>query len=539
MISRIARFPHGLTSGAILASWAAIAIMGWFIFSSTDGNITVQGDDVFFIARVKPFSLNYFKEIPGRGYLTPFYTLVFDLCGRNTQYTHIFYFTVFALSGCIWYVVLRKILGARAALVGAMFYLAYAGKHETITWISAGAYLIIATVFFLSVWIALSRLNRNPWTAALAITGLNWVAVHLCELLIVAAPLYPVCYWTHARLSGRRPQRAALAATFLPLAMFLTHAGLIYLNTPKGAPPLWLRGVNARADAGVLMRAAGNALRISARASVGSDHADLVRHGVKGFLRYVPGSRWKLAMLVLSGTLAAWVLLWQRQKPPAGNGLSRAVVVTVLIAGIYLTFLSPLVGSMQFALFMPSRMLTLAGVGLSLLAALLAAVLTSASRARAVLTLPVLLLVGAEAMTMNSILYEHQTSWAYDSRIREQLLASGIRPRLGDTIYLSLPEHPLQTYWRTGFSQFEGGHAQVLLVLDYGMLLGNYPVPIERRLFLKSVRRSKENALPVATSDLPDRTFAFYVRDGDYKLIPLGTLGPGSQSPVGKEAPRP
>ena len=39
--------------------------------------------------------------------------------------------------------VLRKILGAKAALVEAMFYLAYAGKHETITWISAGAYLVI------------------------------------------------------------------------------------------------------------------------------------------------------------------------------------------------------------------------------------------------------------------------------------------------------------------------------------------------------------------------------------------------------------
>jgi hypothetical protein len=87
-------------------------------------------------------------------------------------------------------------------------------------------------------------------------------------------------------------------------------------------------------------------------------------------------------------------------------------------------------------------------------------------------SIPALLLAagGMEAAALNSILHEHQTGWDYDSLIRTQLLASGIKPRPGDTIFISLPERPLERYWRVGFSQFESGHIETILTTDYGML---------------------------------------------------------------------
>jgi hypothetical protein len=495
-----------------------VVAFGLFILSSTDGNITVQGDDVFFISHAHRFSTNYLQELPGRGYLTPFYSSVYDLARGSTQWTHLIFFTIFLLSGLLFYSVLQKFLGTGAALIGSMLYLAYIGKHETVTWISAGAYLVVLTLFFVSVAIALAP-RPGPWGKAVLIALLNWVGVHLCEILIVTAPLYPFLRWLHSRLNGRRISFGDLAPTFLPLLVFGAHVGLIYFSTPRGSPPLWFRGPNASLELQTLAASLWNAFKIGLTASVGHEHYSLLSHGVKGFWRHVPISWWVLATLAAALVGVILVVLSERRGPSAGAG--RGVVVPALVAGTYLTLFSPLVGFLQNSLFMPSRLLSLSGVGVSLITGVAASCAFRKAWIGRLVPGALLVLAAVEGFAMNSILYEHQTSWAYDSSIRAQLHASGIRPQLGDTIFISLPEHPLRPYWRTGFSQFEGGHAVILLVMDYKLLLGNFSEPIEKRLIYRSEIRAKGSQSVRVPEVGPHRTFCFLVRDGDYKLIAL------------------
>ncbi len=398
-----------------------------------------------------------------------------------------------------------------------MFCLAYIGKHEIVTWLSAGAYLVVLIVFFLSVLIALSQ-RLGPWREAVLIGLINWAAVHLYELLIVAAPLYPLLTLLHARLSGRRVSWRSLAPTLVPLAVFLLHAALLYVSTPNGAPPLWERGVLPDRKLGTLLRALGHAFVISFKASLGSEHISLLAHGVKGYFRYVPLSWW--TGLTLACALAGFLLIALREKEALPRKPPREVVYCVLAAGIYLTFFSPLVGFTTNRIFMPSRLLSLCGVGLSLLLGLAAAFTLHWRRTGVPVTAALLGLTLLQAFAMNSILYEHQTSWAYDSLIRAQLQATGIRPKPGDTIFISLPDHPLRAYWRTGFSQFEGGHARLLLALDYNLVVGAYPVPVEQRIIYRSEVRRRGEPVKIP-ADLPRNAFAFVVREEDYKLIPL------------------
>jgi hypothetical protein len=489
-----------------------------FLFSNTNGDITIQGDDIFFLAHTRPSSWNYFHLVPGRGYLTPFYSLVYDWSGRNTQRAHIFWFVMLVFSALVLYRILTKLLGPLPALIAAIFYLAYTGKHETVTWLSAGAYILAALVLFLSVWIAISP-RPGPWSKAILITAINWVVVHLCEILIVAAPLYPLFYWLQNRASGRRTKLRGLAPTFLPLLMFAAHAAVIYENTPRNSPPLWLSRFDS--SGGMSLPAAlWNTFLLAQKTSLGPVHWPLILHGAYDFIRFVPIGTW---MLVTGGATLAGALWLTFHLPTTAP--KKGVMGILLVASLYLLLLSPLVGFTIVVSVMPSRLLTLAGVGLALLVGLTA---SWALRLRHALLRWAIVgalagWTGAEAIAMNSLLYEHQTSWAYDSHIRKQLLASGVRPQFGDTIFLSLPVHPLRRLWMTGFSQFQSGHVLVLLVYDYGMLTGHYDVPIEQRLRYKSEIRGGDDRADIAATP-GHRIFCFSVSDGDYRLTP-GSCG--------------
>ncbi len=98
-----------LTSGrrGLLVSLVTLVVFWLFLFASTDGNITVQGDDIFLIAHSVRFSTAYFNQLAGRGYLTPFYSFVFDLTGQSTQLTHWVFFVLLLVSGLLFHAVLR------------------------------------------------------------------------------------------------------------------------------------------------------------------------------------------------------------------------------------------------------------------------------------------------------------------------------------------------------------------------------------------------------------------------------------------------
>jgi hypothetical protein len=518
-------------AGQFTVGVLTVILLALFIFSNTNGDITVQGDDVWMITHSAHFSWNYLQEARNRGYLTPFYMFVFDINGQSTQRTHLFFFWLLALSGLLFYVVLHKILGVVPAVVGAIFYLGYVGKFETVTWMAAGAYLVCANVLFLSVWIALSG-RIGPWAKGGLIAVINWLAVLLYEILMVAAPLYPLLYWLHHRLRRRRMAPGAFAATFLPLLMFLGHVSVIYLTTPKNTALLWQRGSDRSSfgQLGVMEVQLWNTLKRGFSAGFGPYHLLLLTHEIVGFWRYVPRNTYT-ALAALGVCAGAALLLW---VAPVVR-FEKAVIVPLVIAGVYLALLSPLIGFTTNPGFMPSRLVTLVGVGLALLTATAVSV-ALASRFRVLrYGIPAMMLAvgGMEAAAMNSILYEHQTAWAYDSRIRAQLLASGIKPRMGDTIFISLPRHPLDDYWKAGvgagFSQFEDYHIQTILAMDYGLLLGDHAIqpPL---VYQDEVRR--KGVPPVKPVGRPGhQLFCFTISDNDFRLTRTDCGLPGQLAP--------
>lgn len=452
-------------SGKWIAGGLTILVLALFIFSSTNGDITVQGDDVLFMTHAARNNWNYFHEARWRAFLTPFYSLIYHLNGENTQRTHLFDFALLVISALLLYVVLTKILGAAPAIVAAIFYLAYSGKHETVTWMSAAAYLIAASVLFLSVWIAISD-RLGPWTKAALITFINFFNVLFCEILIVVAPLYPLFYWLNCRLRRRPVERRALAATFLPLAMFLFHVTVIYVTTPKNKILLWQResSRDSMSQVGFLESQLRAAFKSAISGAFGTSHLSLVQQGIDTFQRYVPHHQ-AMTLELVGLCIGVLFLLWVSPVIP----LEKTVLIPVAITGIYFALFSALVGFAANPRFIPSRLLTLPGIGLALLAgvAVSCGLAWKVPLVRYVIPAIVLAVTVIEAATMNSILYEHQTSWNYDDHIRTQLLASGIHPQQGDTIFISLPDPPQTSFWRTGFSQFEGGHIQTVLQMDF------------------------------------------------------------------------
>jgi hypothetical protein len=501
--------------GQLIAGCLTIILLALFIFSSTNGDITVQQDDVLFMSHSAINSWNYFHEARYRAFLTPFYTLIYDINGQDTWRTHLFYFALFVLSALLLYAVLLKLLGAAPALLGAFFYLAYTGKYETVTWMSAGAYLVTANVLFLSVWIALSN-RLGPWEKGGLIAAINWLNVLLCELLIVLAPFYPLLYWLHRRLRRQPIEPRVFAATFLPLLAFLFHVSVIYLSTPKGVPLLWQRNGDRLKESqlNILLAQVRTIFRSGLTTGMGDGHFVLLGHGVEGFWKYVPHGAY--AAITALGVCAGVAFLL-RTAPVIRP--EKAIMIPLLIVGTYLVLFSPLIGFTANPLFVPSRMLTLVGIGLSLLAAAAASWALASRMAVLRYAIPAVLLAvsGAEAMAMNSILYEHETSWAHDSYIRTQLLATGIRPRMGDTIFMSLPVPPLmRDYWRSGFSQFGGGHIQTIMLMDYGMKF--YDSEIRPAILYVNENRGLGTPPPAPVARPGHQLYCFYVSDNDYRL---------------------
>ena len=489
----------------------SVALLALFIFSNTNGDITVWGDDVWPMGNELPVHWNYFTHA-NRGFTVPFYRTVFRLNGRNTQHLHVFYFCLFVLSALLFYTLLHKLLGAAPAAIGSVFYLAYAGKYEIVVWNIAGGYTVCANVFFLSVLIALSDRFR-PWTKGAVIAAINWLFLLVYEILIVAAPLYPFLYWLHQRLLRKPVSRRAFAATCLPLLIFLAHVCVLYFGTPRGEPLPWQRGSSRSA-----MTLAAASARITpvftsnVSTAIGSGHFALLSPQIEIFSKYVPIHA--TAIVEAAGACAAIAfLLWLAPvvRP------SKAIVVPMAIAGVYLTFLSAMVGVTTFPGFTPSRLLTLTSIGLSLLVAIAASIALTQRFAIVRYGVPVLLsaVCGIEAAAMNSIFYQFQTSWAYDSHIRTQLLATGIKPQIGDTIFISLPPNPMDRFWRIGFSNFERGHIQTLLTLDYGLTLAGTTSP--PLLYEHEIRYA--GVPPVVPAAQPGhQLFCFSVSDNDYRL---------------------
>ncbi|MBM3814824.1 MAG: hypothetical protein FJW20_24630 [Acidimicrobiia bacterium] len=493
-----------------LAPLAVLGTFAAFLFSRTTGNLAIKLDDVYYLSQSYAGTGGYLGTMASRGYLTRSYGWLHQLLGRNTQHDHLFFFALLIVSAIIVWHILRGLLDERAALVGAMFHLGYAGRMEIVDWVSAGGYLVLLIVFLVSVKIAIVP-QWNPWAKGLAITAINWPAVHLYEILMVAAPLYPALLIMEARQSGRRLKGSALAASLLPMAMFLVHWVLLYTGKPDR--PIWVRHEGWMEGPHALAASIWNALWLGTSSTFGHVHAAYVLLRLQDFL-YTPVSFWMLA--AATATVAACILYW-RTAPAAQPG-DRKAYWLMAAAAFYLVVPANLITFPVVTNHFDSRLLTLPGTGVALLAALAVArvgILRPGWRRPIIAGLFAVL--SLEAIAFNTVLCVDELNWSFDSGVRKQIADSGWRFHPEGGVFISMPhKHPRWGARRVGQQTWESGAGRLILLLDSGQL-GN-----ERSGFGYLWERrppSDQVSLPVVSAGKP--LLPFLVRQSDYRLVPI------------------
>ncbi len=517
-----------------LWSLAALALFSAFVFSSTNGNLGIWGDDVLILAETGDLHRDYLHIVTSRGFLTPFYTFLYHLAGGSVTVDHWFSFALYIASAFAGFWLIRRWLGNLPALLAAMFYLGYPAKHEIVTWLSAAGYLVVTLVFLASVWIATSR-RFSLWTKGAAIALLNWAAAHLVEILFVAAPLYPLLEIFHRKLARRKVFTPNLLATCFPLFGFAAHAAVIYFGTKMLSPSarvIWDRAPNFPHDLTGIALWTLRAWIVGFGAAFGRNYLGLMKVGLTGFVGFVPWTP-----LLLGCAVGAVVCLVAVYRTDAGARMAAPVrqVMTrpkwlCLAAGGYLALFSHLVGLTIISSVAWSRLLTMTGVGLAIVFGVAADVfLRQRGKAR---MLPLLMILGvfAQGAAMNSFLYEHQTKWAFDSSIVNSIIGSRVPFHPDDAVFVSFPRtRMLNQYWHVGFSQMEHASLGLIFAAHYekgagpraGELLNRYKyLHDERKYGRRRVNWDIAGALRAATGNL----YPYYVRQGDLRVFAIRRL---------------
>jgi hypothetical protein len=438
---------------------AGLVLFSIFLFSSTNGDIGIWGDDALFLVETGNVHQSYDRLVSSRGLLTPYYTFLYHLCGDDTATMHRLAFLLFAAGGFAGFGILRRYAGNLPALLAAMFFLSYPVRQDFLMQLSGGAYVVATLIFLASVYLATSE-RLSPWIKGTLIALINWVFVHLLEILLPVAPLYPLLEMANRRLKRRPVFTASLLPTFLPMLVLVFHMAIIYVATRVLSPTgsmYWSREAGFPHDLAGIVKWAWHVLWLGYETAVGRNYAGLMWVGLRGFVCHVPFTLTLCASGV--GALAVVVLLIQRwRREPAeenGQGAWTDSKWLCLLTGAYLALFSHMVGVTIVADILWPRLLLMNCAGLAILFALTADAALRHRRAR--FLLPVMVLgVFAQGATLNSFFYEFQTKWAFESQILKQMVASGAVIRPGDRVFLSFPPPRLmREYWHVGFSQTE------------------------------------------------------------------------------------
>ena len=452
---------------AALCLFALLAV-ALFLFSVTNANFLVHGDDMFILDHFHHYhpEWSYLRNMGERQFLTLGYVTVLRVLGDNIHRMRDLFLGWHVLNSWLCFLVLQRIFSARPALAGSLVYLVYTGPLETLTWLAAGGYLPVMTVFFICVWIAFS--DWNPWSKGIVIAVLAWLSMHLYEVLLIAAPLYPALEALRRRRNREPVLRRDFLATFLPLGVMCLHWSLMYAGSRiYGYRPYWMRNPDMKTDPVSLLKHMSFVGQLAFSTCCGSIHWDWLEGQIKGMLwrGFPKPGYWIWLAVALTGLLVAWI--WGDTRPARKPPFA-------LLTSIYLILVTPLIGFTLIVVNVPSRLLVLCGVGLALLAALIVA-----RWPNPLVALIVLVAAAGEGLAMQSDFIQEQTAQLVDADLRAQLAGFKLHPRPGDQFFFSLMAPPERyQFWRAASPQFYSSDVVNLLLLQYGMVrLDEIPIP--------------------------------------------------------------
>jgi len=522
------------------SSWlhfTLIILLGAFIFAGTNGKLGIEGDDIFIVSNqlteMWPW-WPYLEVMRTRGYMHAINRAIFTLMGNSIQTVHLFYIGIYIGSALLFYIFCRRLFSPIGAFLSTLFYLAYTSKYHVVASIAQGGYILVIIIFIFSCLIAVANW-KNVWLKAILISLLNWPAVHMYEILVIAAPLYPlltILYWYRQK---QRLWRFELLATFLPLAMFGFHTYL--LATKPTGDPIWIRDENSKLALSLPSHLV-DVFIWGVDATIGPRHLDLVASNLLSFIKFLLPRPWVLLstlfiILVFVGWSYVAVKNSKKTSPllhPQPKNLD-----IIFIGALYLMLIAPMVSLTIVNGFVPSRLTYLGSVGLALIAGVIVDLKFYYPIFRwAIPSFIFIILV--EAIAFHTIIWQFQTSASFDHNIREQIQALDIQPQYGDTVFLSLPKHEYMfDFWKQAPSRFEqgGAGAQVLLVLDFRLLvpigegMPYLGIPPHERLNYQHHLRSSSFTFPIdlllEAEKTPDRFYPLFL-DEDGQLSGIETI---------------
>ncbi len=457
-IDLLAKHPRLVTFSHLLL----ILMLAWLIFYNSRGEFPIQGDCVVALdpaySLEKGLTRSVLGSLRGRAYLPTSQNILYHWFGDSYAKVEVLYMLLFLLSSTLWYAVLRHLFHPTAALLGALFFLGYAGKYEALTWFAAGMYVVVMLLCILIFGV--TRLQIKPWLQLLSICSLLWLSLVWYEVLIMLLPVFPIIYLGRCVVEKRRPRLGDWALAFAPAIPVLIH--VLILAGAKN--PLWTR---AKPDvtyyALPLQEKVALGFRNALNQAFGQEHLNQLAHGVDSFFRHVvpanPGilGLFIVAMLGLAGMILFGGTKPTAQKPPSQHLYGIAGLYIALFAGMITFVLGP---------FVPSRMTFLPSLGLSLLLAYLAhqALIGSMTRSRrrgfvalrSVAVGAIAALCLAECVTLSSIVKQAETARAFDQAITDQI--HEIQPSIpqGSEVFVTMtvPLNSRNGFWRDVASSY-------------------------------------------------------------------------------------
>lgn len=454
---------------ATFAHLLVILMFAWLIFYKSRGEFPIQGDCV--VAIESAYSMEVCRttalitSLRERAFLPTTQNILYHWFGDSYAKVQVLFMVLLVSSAILWYAVLRQLFAGVAALLGALFFLAYAGKYETLTWFAAGMYVVVMLLCILIFGV--TRLQIKPWIQVLLICTFLWLSLIWYEVLIMILPVFPILYLGRCIAEKRRPYAKDWALAFLPAIPVLFH--ILVLGTAKR--PIWYRSARDIDYQIPLYDKVALGFANALKRAFGQEHFDQLVHGVHSFFQHVAPANPGVFGLFIGAVLGLIGVIIFGQPRASAQKLPGHHLYG--IAGLYMALFA---GTITFILgrFVPSRMTFLPSFGLSLFLAYLAHQALAGSLRQPALRW---LIVGAvaslcigESITFSSIVKQAEAARAFDQAITDQI--HEIQPNIpkGSEVFVTMtaPAKLQNGFWRDVSSSYNNGTAYAPLWYKYG-----------------------------------------------------------------------
>lgn len=497
------------------------------LFVGLGFNFGIEGDDIFTLSEILRDRMDlaaadrqYLDIARARHFLQWALSHIYILLGKSQileQWLFISLWTI--VNPVLLFLLLKKFAKKEVALIGAVFFLVYAGKFEVTTTISGGLYNFVILIFIVILHVIFSKLKLATKIAAVLI--LYFVSFHIYEILLPTTILVPIYFWYESFIQRIKLSRKDILLSLVPVYFAIMH--LIIIGTSEN--PMWNRSGGSLGIVELFALIPG-AFIGSINTFVGQRHLSIVvdnLHAIPQLIALNVGVSSVVSVAIFM--FISFVLFIKVSLVPNSEKdfpfESKKLVFLGL--GLFLIFISPLVSIPIFkgAGFVPSRFTYLPALGMVFI---FLVVLEQRSRLRTyVFGALISTWILFEAISMRGILFQYSESARLDSHLRTSISAYKLSLRPKDTLFVSMYENGMMhRVLKQAPYKFENGSAQSLLILDNpDLLFDDRSFPLhERLLFRNHLRRIGEDELtgllPLVTS-FPDlhRVFPFVLTQGE------------------------